>query len=72
MPETCHLFSTEPMTCPLCGVVVPPNTNHFCQRPDPWAKTPRPPGSKEAAAAAELLRIAQATKRHQPRRKATR
>jgi hypothetical protein len=39
---------------------------------DPWRDLPTPPGSREAAAAAELLRIAQATKRHPPRRKATR
>jgi hypothetical protein len=69
MPQTCHLFSTEPMTCPLCGVVVPPSTEHFCQKPDPWRNTPPPPGSKEAAEAAKRLKVEQQARKQAPKKR---
>lgn len=28
----CDIYSTEPMTCFLCGERVPPKTPHHCER----------------------------------------
>lgn len=36
---SCELFSSFEMRCPLCGLLIPPNTAHTC-------KNPRVPGSK--------------------------
>lgn len=30
--ETCEMFSTYEMVCPLCGLTIPPNTPHKCER----------------------------------------
>ena len=30
--SSCELYSTEPMRCPLCGVVVKPLTHHKCRQ----------------------------------------
>lgn len=29
---SCLMFCTEPMVCPLCGIRVPANTEHRCEK----------------------------------------
>lgn len=28
----CYVFSKNPMHCPLCKILVPPNTEHSCKK----------------------------------------
>lgn len=72
MSASCTLYATMEMTCPLCRAVVPANTRHHCEKPDPWRDLPQPPGhveaAEESAAMTKRQQQAKTPKRTTPRR----
>jgi hypothetical protein len=38
--SSCTIYSTEPLTCFLCGAQVQPKVRHSCSRPEPKKERP--------------------------------